>query len=134
MNNITKFILFNQSRPQAVFFSIRVFFHRHKQLFFHRRFRGQQGKGKGPSFVPLYYSIRSRTFRYLFATLHVCMQLCVSVFGVILVCIFPHISPYSVQMRENVDQNNSEYGHFSRSVPDCYSMRFTTLLTNYLID
>ena len=25
------------------------------------------------------------------------------------------ISPYSVQMRENVDQNNSEYGHFSRS-------------------
>ena len=28
--------------------------------------------------------------------------------------------PYSVQMRENTDQNNSEYGHFSRSgyVPD----------------
>ena len=25
------------------------------------------------------------------------------------------ISPYSVQMRENADQNNSEYGHFSRS-------------------
>ena len=25
------------------------------------------------------------------------------------------ISPYSVQMRENVDQNNSEYGHFLRS-------------------
>ena len=25
------------------------------------------------------------------------------------------ISPYSVQMRENTDQNNSEYGHFSRS-------------------
>ena len=24
------------------------------------------------------------------------------------------ISPYSVRMRENVDQNNSEYGHFSR--------------------
>ena len=24
------------------------------------------------------------------------------------------ISPYSVQMRENADQNNSEYGHFSR--------------------
>ena len=23
--------------------------------------------------------------------------------------------PYSVQMRENADQNNSEYGHFSRS-------------------
>ena len=26
------------------------------------------------------------------------------------------ISPYSVQMRENTDQNNSEYGLFSRSV------------------
>ena len=26
------------------------------------------------------------------------------------------ISPYSVPMRENADQNNSEYGHFSRSV------------------
>ena len=25
------------------------------------------------------------------------------------------ISPYSVQMRENTDQKNSEYGHFSRS-------------------
>ena len=27
-----------------------------------------------------------------------------------------HISPYLVRMRENTDQNNSEYGHFSRSV------------------
>ena len=26
------------------------------------------------------------------------------------------ISPYSVQMRENTDQNNSEYGHVSRSI------------------
>ena len=26
------------------------------------------------------------------------------------------ISPYSVRMRENMDQNNSEYGYFSRSV------------------
>ena len=25
------------------------------------------------------------------------------------------ISPYSVQMRKNVDEKNSEYGHFSRS-------------------
>ena len=25
-------------------------------------------------------------------------------------------SPYSVWMQENADQNNSEYGHFSRSV------------------
>ena len=32
-------------------------------------------------------------------------------YGVIL-----HISPYSVQMRENTDQNNSEYGHFLPSV------------------
>ena len=45
----------------------------------------------------------------------------VSVFGVIVVSIFPHsdwilrISPYSVRMRENTDQNNSEYGHFLRS-------------------
>ena len=36
------------------------------------------------------------------------------VFGVILVRIFP----YSVQMWENADQNNSEYGHFLRSVND----------------
>ena len=35
----------------------------------------------------------------------------VSVFGVILVIIFP----YLVRMRENMDQNNSEYGHFLRS-------------------
>ena len=48
-----------------------------------------------------------------------------SVFRVILVHIFPHsdwyeeirsISPYSVQMRENENQNNSEYRHFSRNV------------------
>ena len=28
----------------------------------------------------------------------------------------PCISPYSVQMRENTDRNNPEYGHSSRSV------------------
>ena len=39
----------------------------------------------------------------------------VSVFGVILVRIFPHSDWHSVQMRQNTDQNNSEYGHFSRS-------------------
>ena len=52
----------------------------------------------------------------------------VSLFGVILVRIFPHsgwigeipsisrsISLYSFQMRENADQKNSEYGHFLRS-------------------
>ena len=46
------------------------------------------------------------------------------VFGVVLVCIFAHldwigifhISQYSVQMRENTDQNNSEYRHFLHSV------------------
>ena len=34
-------------------------------------------------------------------------------------------SPYSVQMRESKDQNNSEYGHFSRSVneKDFHSFR-----------
>ena len=37
-------------------------------------------------------------------------------------CVFSRIRteygeiPYSIWMRENVDQNNSEYGHFSRSV------------------
>ena len=50
----------------------------------------------------------------------------VSVFRVILVHIFSRIqteyeeirsiSPYSVQMRENANQNNSEYRHFSRNV------------------
>ena len=46
----------------------------------------------------------------------------VAVFGVILVRILPHsdciesISPYSVRMRENTDQNNYEYEHFLRSV------------------
>ena len=44
----------------------------------------------------------------------------VSVFGIILVRIFPQsdlrIFPYSVQMRENANQNNSEYRHFLRSV------------------
>ena len=29
------------------------------------------------------------------------------------------ISPYSVRMWENTDQNNSEYGQFSRSVDLC---------------
>ena len=44
----------------------------------------------------------------------------VSVFAVFLVRIFPHLDwirwdPYSVQMRENTDQKNSEYGSFSLS-------------------
>ena len=29
-----------------------------------------------------------------------------------------HVSPYSVWMRENADQNNSEFGNFSRSAAD----------------
>ena len=28
----------------------------------------------------------------------------------------PYFPVFSVRMRENMDQNNSEYGHFSRSV------------------
>ena len=54
----------------------------------------------------------------------------VSVFEVVLFCIFPYSDwiwsafsqfelnsnwPYSVRMRENADHNNSEYGHFSHS-------------------
>ena len=42
----------------------------------------------------------------------------VSVLGVILVRIFPHLDwmrEYSVRIRENTDQNNSEYGHFLHS-------------------
>ena len=31
------------------------------------------------------------------------------------------ISPYSVRMRENTDQKNSEYGHFSRNGIDQFS-------------
>ena len=51
--------------------------------------------------------------------------LIVFVFGVILVRIFSHsdwvrrdtkYSPYSVQMRENTEQNSSEYRHFLRNV------------------
>ena len=46
------------------------------------------------------------------------------------------ISPYSVQMRENTDQNNPEYGHFSRSGTFSYSafsVKFHTCpaLTNW---
>ena len=47
------------------FFSIRVFFHRHWQ------FTGQQGKGGDHLLFHSTTSTRSRTFRHLFATLHV---------------------------------------------------------------
>ena len=36
-----------------------------------------------------------------------------------------HNSPYSARMRENTDQNNSEYGHFSRSGSDFNSPQNT---------
>ena len=39
------------------------------------------------------------------------------------------LSPYSVQIRENADQNNSEYGHFSRSVV-ALKKKFFELLVN----
>ena len=38
--------------------------------------------------------------------------------GLRMLCVL-RISPYSVRVRENPDQNNSEYGHFLRS--DCKS-------------
>ena len=47
------------------------------------------------------------------------------VFRVIMVRIFPHSDRIRVRMRENADQNNSEYGHFSRSVLIDLSDMFT---------
>ena len=49
----------------CIFFSIRVFFH------WHWRLTGQQGKGGDLLLFHSTTSTRSRTFRYLFATLHV---------------------------------------------------------------
>ena len=40
------------------------------------------------------------------------------------------ISPYSLQMRENTDQKNTEYGHFSSGV----FSGFFTVLTNEHVD
>ena len=45
------------------------------------------------------------------------------------------IFPYSVRMRENANQNNSEYGHFSRSERLVYLTQigeYGTLLFHYL--
>ena len=45
------------------------------------------------------------------------------------------ISPYSVRMRENTDQKNSEYGHFSRSasfkknIPYSQALRISNICT-----
>ena len=41
------------------------------------------------------------------------------------------ISPYSVQMRENTNQNNSEYGHLLRSVE--FQYEFSNSEITYLI-
>ena len=40
------------------------------------------------------------------------------------------MSPYSVRMRENTDQNNSEYGYFSRS--EYYVYKFDSVASCYL--
>ena len=44
-----------------------------------------------------------------------------------------HISPYSVQIRENTDQNNSKYGHFLRSGNQYKYIAFNILLCSILI-
>ena len=54
----------------------------------------------------------------------------------VLVCIFPHldwisIPPCSVPIRENADQNKSEYGHFSRS--DHYTLWTASTIQNELL-
>ena len=63
-----------------------------------------------------------------------------SIFSFFLVRIFQHLdwildlqskSPYSVRTRENADQNNSEYGHFSRR-EGLFGLRLL-LLVVYLI-
>ena len=41
------------------------------------------------------------------------------------------ISPYSVQMRENTDQKNSEYRHFSRSVTNHQKRKLVDFLKKY---
>ena len=74
-----------------------------------------------------------------------------SLFGVILVRIFPafsrirteygeirRISPYSVRMRKNEDQNNSKYGHFLRSdfvnLVDYVSMLIKLMLIMFVMN
>ena len=44
-----------------------------------------------------------------------------------------HISPYSIRMRENADQNNSEYGHFLRSVLPSYKYQSIDLLYYHVV-
>ena len=45
--------------------------------------------------------------------------------------IFYAFSPYSVRMRENADQNNSEQGHFSRRVERLVSVALLIIYFNY---
>ena len=40
------------------------------------------------------------------------------------------ISPYSVRMRENMDQNNSEYGHLLRSACQTSMIEFLPKIVN----
>ena len=43
-----------------------------------------------------------------------------------------NLSPYSAQMRENADQNNSEYGYFSRSQCHCnYHQMISNFFSNF---
>ena len=42
------------------------------------------------------------------------------------------VSPYSVRMRENADQNNFEYGHFSSSEVDKKTYNFPRFIINPL--
>ena len=42
------------------------------------------------------------------------------------------ISPCSVQMRENEDQNNSDYGHFSRNALHISSFSIVTFFIRFL--
>ena len=75
--------------------------------------------------VCIFSRASSWLFRYSIRFIASCLFLLtawkLSVFGVFLVRIFSHLDwrrkdmEYSVQMRENADQKNSEYRHFSRS-------------------
>ena len=54
-------------------------------------------------------------------------------FGVILVCITPYLSIFSLNAKKrgkNVGQNNSEYGHFLRSVGHCQTSVMEILCKN----
>ena len=70
--------------------------------------------------VPIRRISWKKNFSFNFSTANTAWK--VSVFGVILVRIFPQSdwirrdTQYSVRMRENTDQNNSEHGHFLRCV------------------